>query len=133
MFKIGGIYITRDFFDKLVEGYIHANAEQILGQKSSLQLPDGLRKKLEAIRDPYPESLAYLTALIRVQTEDMVRTDAELQNPGETYSKPYKEICIAASEQAEIQFAAMFPSADLVLINSVAEELGTSFPIEQAK
>ncbi|MEZ4711630.1 MAG: hypothetical protein R3A44_30830 [Caldilineaceae bacterium] len=129
MLKIGGIYLTREFFDILVDGYVATRAEQVLSMISHRnQLPDRLCEQLEAFEDPYPNSLDYLTALIRVQTEDYVHSDQEIQT-----SEPYKEIISTASEQADREFAAKFSPNDLLLIASIAEELGINLPTGQER
>lgn len=128
MFKIAGVYVPKDFFDKLVRSDICDEVFGMLGveehilelQESGLErdsdgelvsleyegkyqpLPDTLRKRLEALlKDPYPQSGDYLSALIRIQTDEAcILTENEI-----IQSEPYIEILRAVYAQARIELA----------------------------
>ena len=119
MLKIGRIDVPLNFFTRLKRNCMAACAEEILARVRH-QLPENLCEKLDTLSaDPYPQSLHYLSALIRIQTEDYIRTDVDIE-----CSEEFSQILLAASRKAEEAVYAMLPAgtmADRTLIDAISD------------
>lgn len=119
MCKIGRIDVPPDFFSKLKQSCIAACAEEILARIRH-KLPQDLCERLDALStDPYPQSLRYLVAFVRVQTEDYTRTDIDIERGEE-----YRKILLAANQEAEEAVYAVLPAdiaADRTLIDAISD------------
>ena len=129
MFKIGEIYVPKVFFDKLKDAFIGSYAEDIL-KKADGALPIYLQeqfKTLAYLQYKYPELTTYLTALIRIQTEDYILSDIAIEA-----SDNHVKIMREANRQAQIEISKILP-ADLTLLASMVEEFGLNTSSDIAK